>query len=77
MLAEVSTEHIATDAQYLTSYHGEIWTDGFNLPFLRMSGVACGVSWPFPSMAYADMPEVVDWSETDETYDLVGVYTYY
>lgn len=75
-LAEVTTEQINTDAHYLTAYHGETWNGGFDLPFLRTSCVARGVSWPFPAMAYADMLDVVDRFETDETRDLVGVYNY-
>lgn len=75
-LAEVSTEQINTDAHYLTAYHGETWKGGFDLPFLRTSCAAHGVPWPFPTMAYADMLDVVDRFETDETRDLVGVYDY-
>jgi len=76
VLAEVSTDQIDTDAHYLTAYHGETWNGGFDLPFLRTSCVACGVPWPFPDMAYADMLDVVDRFETDEKRDLVGVYDY-
>jgi len=73
-LAEVSAEQINTDAHYLTAYHGETWNGGFDLPFVRTSCVARGVSWPFPDMAYADMLDVVNRFETDNTRDLVGVY---
>jgi hypothetical protein len=75
-LAEVSTKQINTDAHYLTAYHGETWNGGFDLPFLRTSCVTCGVAWPFPDMAYADMLDIVDRFETGETRDLVGVYDY-
>lgn len=73
-LAEVSGEHINTDAHYLTAYHGETWKGGFDLPFVRTACVARGVPWPFPDMAYADMLDVVNRFDTDDTRDLVGVY---
>lgn len=74
VLAEVSNEQINTDAQYLTAYHGETWNGGFDLPFLRSACVARGVPWPFPDMAYADMLDVIDRFDTNDTQDLVGVY---
>jgi len=74
VLADVCAAHIDTDAHYLTAYHGETWNGGFDLPFLRSACVERGVPWPFPDMAYADMLDVVDRFETDDTRDLVGVY---
>lgn len=73
-LAEMSTEHINTDAHYLTAFHGETWNGGFDLPFVRTACVARGVPWPFPDMAYDDMLDIVDRFETDDRRDLVGVY---
>jgi hypothetical protein len=73
-LADVSEEKIDADAQYLTAYHGETWSGGFDLPFLRTSCVTRGVPWPFPDMAYADMLNVIDRFNTNDTRDLVGVY---
>ena len=74
VLADVCDTHIDTDAHYLTAYHGETWNGGFDLPFLRSACVERGVSWPFPDMAYADMLDVVDRFDTNDTRDLVGVY---
>jgi uncharacterized protein YprB with RNaseH-like and TPR domain len=74
VLADVCGAHIDTDAHYLTAYHGETWNGGFDLPFLRSACVECDVPWPFPDMAYADILDVVDRFETDDTRDLVGVY---
>jgi hypothetical protein len=70
----VCEAHIDTDAHYLTAYHGETWNGGFDLPFLRSACVECDVPWPFPDMAYADMLDVVDRFDTNDTRDLVGVY---
>ena len=74
VLADVCAAHIDTDAHYLTAYHGETWNGGFDLPFLRSACVERGVPWPFPDMAYADMLDVVDRFNTNDTRDLVGVY---
>jgi len=74
MLADVCAAHIDTDAHYLTAYHGETWNGGFDLPFLRSACVERDVPWPFPDMAYADMLDVVDRFDTNDTRDLVGVY---
>lgn len=73
-LGEMSDEHINTGGQYLTAYHGETWKGGFDLPFLRTACVTHDVQWPFPDMAYADMYEVIDRFNTNDTNDLVGAY---
>lgn len=73
-LGEASEEHIDTDGQYLTAYHGETWKGGFDLPFLRTSCAAHNADWPFPEMAYADMLDVINRFNTNDTNDLVGVY---
>lgn len=73
-LADVSAEHIDTDAQYLTAFNGETWNGGFDLPFLRTTCVRRDVPWPFPDMAYADMFEAINRFDTGDTRDLVGVY---
>jgi len=73
-LGAVSADRIDSDVHYLTAYHGETWNGGFDLPFLRTSCVKCDADWPFPDIAYADMLDVVDRFNTDDTSDLVGVY---
>jgi len=73
-LGAVSAERIDSDVHYLTAYHGETWNGGFDLPFLRTACVRRDADWPFPDIAYADMLDVIDRFDTDDTNDLVGVY---
>lgn len=74
VLAEVCAAHINTNAHYLTAYHGETWNGGFDLPFLRSACVERDVPWSFLDIAYADILDVVDRFDTNDTRDLVGVY---
>jgi uncharacterized protein YprB with RNaseH-like and TPR domain len=73
-LAEVAETHLDEDRHYLTAYHAETWNGGFDLPFVRTACVQHDVEWPFPSIAYADVLEVVDRFATNGETDLVGVY---
>jgi hypothetical protein len=69
-----SADQLNEDRHYLCAYNGETWNGGFDLPFLRSRCVACGCSWPFAGLAYADILDVVDRFKTDEVSDLEGVY---
>lgn len=73
-LGEVADERIDGDRQYLTAFHGETWSGGYDLPMLRRACIRRAVDWPFPAMPYADIMEVIDRVETGDTTDLEGVY---
>lgn len=42
----------------LIAFNGEVWSGGFDLPFLRSRYAAHGMAWPF-DVAYADVLPVV------------------
>ncbi len=46
-------------ARLLVAYNGELWKEGFDLPFLRTRLAATGVEWPFHDLPYADLLPVV------------------
>jgi hypothetical protein len=73
-LATFVDEQLDGDAHYLTAYNGETWNGGFDLPFVRSACLRNDVVWPFDDIAYADMMEVMERFDTDDTRDLVGVY---
>ena len=73
-LAGFVDERLDGDAHYLTAYNGETWNGGFDLPFVRSACLRNDVVWPFDDIAYADMMEVMERFDTDDTRDLVGVY---
>lgn len=73
-LTEITKRRLDDDRHYLTAYHGETWNGGFDLPFVRTACVTHQIEWPFPDLAYADMLDVVERFETNDTNDLVGVY---
>jgi len=73
-LKTFADSHLDDDRHYLTAYHGETWNGGFDLPFLRTACVKHNAEWPFPNLAYADMLDVINRFNTNETTDLVGVY---
>lgn len=63
------------DRHYLTAFNGETWRGGFDLPFLRTAHLRHDLSWPFGTLAYADVSEaVVDRFATDGARDLAGVH---
>lgn len=73
-LDEFAHERIDEDNDYLTAYHGETWSGGFDLPFLPRACMRRGVDWPFPAVAYADVLTVIDRVDTGDVTDLAGVY---
>ena len=73
-LSSFAKEHIDGDEHYLTAYNGETWNQGFDLPFVRSACVRCGVDWPFPDIAYADVMTMMNRFDTADHNDLVGVY---
>lgn len=73
-LGEVADDRIDGDRHYLTAFHGETWSGGFDMPMLRRACIRRGVAWPFPAMPYADVMEVTDRIETGDTSDLEGVF---
>lgn len=73
-LEDFAHERIDGDRHYLTAYHGETWTGGFDLPLLRRACVRRDVDLPFPDVAYVDVMTVCERFNTGEVNDLVGVY---
>ena len=64
LLAAVSkfvAERIQNADVLLIAYNGEVWSGGFDLPFLRTRYAHHEVAWPFVDIPYADvMPLVTD-----------------
>ena len=64
LLAAVSkfvAERIQNADVLLIAYNGEVWSGGFDLPFLRTRYAHHEVAWPFVDVPYADvMPLVTD-----------------
>lgn len=73
-LSEFAGTHLDGDRHYLTAYNAETWKGGFDLPFLRTACIQHQLEWPFPDIAYADMFDLINRFNTDDTNDLVGVY---
>ena len=73
-LKQTAHSIIDDDSHYLTAYNGEVWSGGFDLPFVRSACVDTDMDWPFPDVAYADTMDMIDRFETGDTNDLVGVY---
>lgn len=73
-LAAFVDERLDGDSHYRTAYNGEKWNGGFDLPFVRLACLRNDVVWPFDDIAYADMMDVMERFDTDDTRDLVGVY---
>jgi uncharacterized protein YprB with RNaseH-like and TPR domain len=73
-LDEFTGAHLDGDRHYLTAYNAETWKGGFDLPFLRTACVKHEMQWPFPDIAYADVFDIANRFNTNDTSDLVGVY---
>lgn len=73
-LDEFAGTHLDGDRHYLTAYNAETWKGGFDLPFLRTACIQHQLEWPFPDIAYADIFDLINRFNTDDTNDLVGVY---
>jgi uncharacterized protein YprB with RNaseH-like and TPR domain len=73
-LTSFVTQRLDGDRHYLTAFNGETWSGGFDLPFCRTRYLRHGMEWPFGDVAYADMMQIVDRFDTNDTNDLVGVY---
>ena len=73
-VAAFVTQRLNGDRHYLTAFNGETWSGGFDLPFCRTRYLRHGMEWPFGDVAYADMMQIVDRFDTNDTNDLVGVY---
>ena len=73
-VAEFATHQLDGDRHYLTAFNGETWSGGFDLPFCRTRFLRHDMEWPFGDVAYADMMQIVDRFETNDSSDLVGVY---
>lgn len=57
-VAEFVTERLQDADTLLIAFNGEVWSGGFDLPFLRSRYAAHGLAWPF-DVAYADVLPVV------------------
>lgn len=73
-VADFATDQLDGDRHYLTAFNGETWSGGFDLPFCRTRYLHHGMGWPFGDIAYADMMQIVDRFDTNDSSDLVGVY---
>ena len=61
LLSAVATfvrDRIQDTETLLIAFNGEVWSGGFDLPFLRSRYAACEMAWPF-DVAYADVLPVV------------------
>ena len=61
LLAAVATfvrDRIQDAETLLIAFNGEVWSGGFDLPFLRSRYAARGMAWPF-DVAYADVLPVI------------------
>src|SRR6056297_1491732 len=60
-VTEFVAERIQNADVLLIAYNGEVWSGGFDLPFLRTRYAHHEVAWPFVDIPYADvMPLVTD-----------------
>lgn len=73
-IARFATHQLDGDRHYLCAFNGETWNGGFDLPFCRTRFHHHDMDWPFEDIAYADMIQIVDRFDTDDSSDLVGVY---
>ena len=61
LLAAVATfvrDRVQDAETLLIAFNGEVWSGGFDLPFLRSRYAAHGMAWPF-DVAYADVLPVI------------------
>jgi len=60
-VTEFVAERIQDADVLLIAYNGEVWSGGFDLPFLRTRFARHELAWPFVNVPYADvMPLVTD-----------------
>ena len=60
-VTEFVAERIRDADVLLIAYNGEVWSGGFDLPFLRTRFARHELAWPFVDVPYADvMPLVTD-----------------
>ena len=60
-VTEFVAERIQDADVLLIAYNGEVWSGGFDLPFLRTRFARHELAWPFVNVPYADvMPLVAD-----------------
>ena len=60
-VTEFVAERIQDADVLLIAYNGEVWSGGFDLPFLRTRFARHELAWPFVDVPYADvMPLVTD-----------------
>lgn len=60
-VAAFVTERIRDAERLLIAYNGEVWSGGFDLPFLRTRFARHELAWPFVDVPYADvLPLVTD-----------------
>jgi uncharacterized protein YprB with RNaseH-like and TPR domain len=77
-VADFVTDRLEDAEKLLIAFNGEVWSGGFDLPFLRSRYAAHEMPWPF-DMAYADvLPVISDRFNTtvdgEEQRDLAAVY---
>ena len=57
-VAAFASDRIQDAETLLIAFNGEVWSGGFDLPFLRSRYAARGMAWPF-DVAYADVLPVI------------------
>ncbi|ELZ41484.1 hypothetical protein C463_12412 [Halorubrum californiense DSM 19288] len=78
-VTEFVAERIQDADVLLIAYNGEVWSGGFDLPFLRTRFARHELAWPFVDVPYADvLPVVSDRFNTtvdgEEQHGLAAVY---
>lgn len=59
-IQEFAAMRLRDDDVLLVAYNGEVWSGGFDLPFLRTRYAHHDLDWPFTNIPYADLLPLFD-----------------